>query len=263
MCSALHAVRLRAAAPISLKRKTKLYYIYDGMTISELRLLIRESISEILEEGPRDPAIFKAIFLAGGPGVGKSHVTHRLGLTAMGFKKNDPDVMYQYLMRRDALPMTPDAIGSEQGQQLRSLARDLTDKRTDGGFIDGRLGVFYDGTGKDYDKIAELKDRLEKLGYETCMIVVNADLETALSRNSKRDRTVPPAMVEKFWSAVQKNLGKFQSLFGKNFYIIDNNATTAPTDLEQSITRVHVNVRKWANTPPKSPIAKRWLLDHP
>ena len=33
---------------------------------------------DILNEGARDPGIFKAIFLAGGPGSGKSFVAQKL-----------------------------------------------------------------------------------------------------------------------------------------------------------------------------------------
>ena len=233
-----------------------------AMTVAELRLLIREAISE-LTEGPRDPAIFKAVFLAGGPGSGKSFITQKLGLTAMGFKKDDPDVMFQYLMRRDALPMTPAVIGSDQGQSIRKAARDLTDTRTKTCFIEGRLGIIYDGTGKDYDKVMKLKLELEKIGYETCMVVVNADLDTSLDRNSKRDRRIPDDMVKRFWSDVQKNLGRFQSAFRDNFYIIDNSSTTAPSDLDREIARVHVKIKGWSMTPPKNPVAKQWLAEHP
>ena len=41
--------------------------------------LIKPFLNEdILEEGARDPGIFKAIFLAGGPGSGKSYVASKL-----------------------------------------------------------------------------------------------------------------------------------------------------------------------------------------
>lgn len=232
------------------------------MTVAELRLLISESISELME-GPRDPVIFKAVFLSGGPGSGKSFITQKLGLTAMGFKKHDSDVMFQYLMRKDAIPMTPDAIGSDQGQSIRKTASDLTDKRTDMYILDGRLGVIFDGTGKNYDKILKLRAGLENLGYETCMVMVNADLETSLQRNAQRDRRLPDDMVKRFWSDVQKNLGRFQSLFGNNFHIIDNSSTTTAAELDREINRVHVKIQAWASVPPKSPIAKRWLAEHP
>ena len=41
--------------------------------------LVKPFLNEdILEEGARDPGIFKAIFLAGGPGSGKSYVASQL-----------------------------------------------------------------------------------------------------------------------------------------------------------------------------------------
>ena len=44
-----------------------------------------EHIKDI-DEGINDPAIFKAIFLAGGPGSGKSFIVGKTGLTSLGFK---------------------------------------------------------------------------------------------------------------------------------------------------------------------------------
>jgi hypothetical protein len=44
--------------------------------------------SDILNEGVNDPAIFKAIFLAGGPGSGKSFIVGKTALQPMGFKLN-------------------------------------------------------------------------------------------------------------------------------------------------------------------------------
>ena len=48
-------------------------------------LSFSEHIAEI-EEGINDPAIFKAVFLAGGPGSGKSFIVGKTGLTSLGFK---------------------------------------------------------------------------------------------------------------------------------------------------------------------------------
>ena len=44
-----------------------------------------------------------------------------------------------------------------------------------------------DGTGKDYEKIVRMSEKLKSFGYETLMVFVNTDLETALARNAKRD----------------------------------------------------------------------------
>jgi hypothetical protein len=39
-----------------------------------------------LQEGVNDPAIFKAVFLAGGPGSGKSFIAGKTGLGSFGFR---------------------------------------------------------------------------------------------------------------------------------------------------------------------------------
>ena len=44
------------------------------------------SFKQHLAEGVNDPAIFKAIFLAGGPGSGKSFIAGKTGLTSLGYK---------------------------------------------------------------------------------------------------------------------------------------------------------------------------------
>ena len=49
-----------------------------------------------------------------------------------------------------------------------------------------------DGTGKDYEKIVRMSEKLNPSGYETLMVFVNTDLETALARNAKRDPTLIP-----------------------------------------------------------------------
>ena len=93
-----------------------------------------------------------------------------------------------------------------------------------GNFLDGRLGLIIDGTGKDYDKIATQVAGLKNLGYDCYMIFVNTSLDTAQERNKQRKRTLPEKEVAAMWNAVQQNIGKFQRLFGNaNMIIVDNN----------------------------------------
>ena len=90
-------------------------------------------------------------------------------------------------------------------------------------YLNGRLGLIIDGTGKDYDKIATQATELKQLGYDVHMIFVNTSLDTALERNAKRDRKVPESLVIKSWNDVQKNIGKFSQYFRRNFIVVDNN----------------------------------------
>ena len=80
-----------------------------------------------------------------------------------------------------------------------------------------------DGTGKDPDKIAEQAKKVKDMGYDVAMIFVNTDLDTAISRDAKRARTLGAKGVTEYWKAVQRNIGKFQRMFGKpNFLVVDN-----------------------------------------
>ena len=165
-----------------------------------------------LQEGVYDPNIFKAIFLAGGPGSGKSYVVRRT-TGGLGMKIVNSDDIYEKMLNDAGLDTTPEDIFSDQGQEIRGRAKAVT-KRMQGNFLEGRLGLIIDGTGKDYDKIAKQAQGLKALGYECYMIFVNTSLETAQERNKMRKRTLAPKAVESMWNEVQSNIGKFQRLFG-------------------------------------------------
>ena len=77
------------------------------VTIDTLRKIIRESL---LLEGPRDPGIFKAIFMAGCPCSGKGTVIRALfgtdtGTTHQGLKIVNPDQLYEYLLSASDMPL--------------------------------------------------------------------------------------------------------------------------------------------------------------
>ena len=113
----------------------------------------------------------------------------------------------------------------DEEQAERDIERKRAKKVTGakkGHAIDGRLGIIIDGTGKDYDKMIRQVVHLQELGYETSMVFVNTTLETALERNRKRDRSVPPE-IAKGWKDVQKNLPRFQRYFRNRFFVADNN----------------------------------------
>ena len=175
-----------------------------------------------LQEGVYDPNIFKAIFMAGGPGSGKSYVQRRT-TGGLGMKLINSDDIYEKMLKDAGLETTPEDIYSDQGQEIRGRAK-ATTKRMQGNFLEGRLGLIIDGTGKDYDKIATQVAGLKNLGYDCYMIFVNTSLDTAQERNKMRKRTLPEKEVAAMWNAVQQNIGKFQRLFGNaNMIIVDNN----------------------------------------
>ena len=174
-----------------------------------------------LQEGVYDPNILKAFFLAGGPGSGKSYVVKR-GTGGLGLKIVNSDDVFEKYLKDAGLSLKMPKSEEEPRDKLRDRAKRVTAARQ-ANYLEGRLGLIIDGTGKDYDKIAKQATQLKQLGYDVHMIFVNTSLETALERNAKRDRTVPRSIATKSWKTVQSNMGKFSQYFRQNFIVVDNN----------------------------------------
>jgi cytidylate kinase len=227
-----------------------------------------EEITSI-EEGPNDPHIFKAVFLAGGPGSGKSFVAGKM-LRGTGLKTVNSDDIYEYLMKKKGMDMSdPEVIASKDGQETRNRAKDLTFKKQGdittgkGGYLEGRLGLIIDGTGKDVAKVSKASEQLKALGYETMMLFVNTSEDVAQERNQKRARSIPAEMVSKMWRAVQNNLMKFQQVFGAaNFHVVDNSGGLEDPDRKENFLEVTRAIDKFLMKSPSSPQAKEWLASH-
>ena len=202
---------------------------------------LKKTLRVELVEGVNDPGILKAVFLAGGPGSGKTYVAkglfgipERVNVSQTGMKMVNSDKELKYLLNKFGfgtdLDSLPDEVFSNltnpkdpKYSGLRSFAKDLTGQRRKL-YQDGRLGMIIDGTGDDFKKIAAEKKELEAVGYDTYMIFVNTTLEVALQRNENRDRVLPEKIVRDSHRAVNQNIGGFQGLFGSgNFMIVDNN----------------------------------------
>lgn len=211
--------------------------------------------SEQLEEGVNDPSIFKAVFLAGGPGSGKSFIVGKTALTALGFKVVNSDAAFEIGLRNAGMEMSPENIYSPKGQEIRGKAKTLT-KSMMQNYINGRLGLVIDGTGKDYSKIEKQAKMLRELGYEVAMIFVNTDLDTALERNRMRDRSLPDVQVETMWKEVQKNIGKFQHFFRQKMFIVDN---SAGSNYEAAVMSTYKKISAWSKKAPASSAAKKWV----
>lgn len=228
-------------------------------------------------EGVYDPGILKAVFLAGGPGAGKSAVVDTVfnttpevkSLTSTGLKIVNSDSSFEHLLKKAGHSLDLGSLDDEVFQQItsddpnsvRSRAKNIMLKQYEN-YKNGRLGVIIDGTGDDYSKISKQKKELEKLGYDCYMVFVNTTLEVAQQRNAFRARKLPRKIVDTIWKDVQKNMGKFQSSFKQNFTIIDNSedlrSKTKPGKLDLAPFILKATAR-FIGKPIKNPIGKQWI----
>jgi predicted kinase len=248
--------------------------IVDSMyDIESAMMQIKESILEqMIIEGVDDPGILKCVFMAGGPGSGKSFTAMEIfgidkklksSFSSFGLKSVNSDAAFEKGLKDNGInPKDLARIEKEEPELwnkitatpggIRDRAKQLTAKQKK--FYEaGRLGMIIDGTGHVYSKIAKNKKHAESLGYDTYMIFVNTSLEVAKERNLKRDRVLPEDLLEKSWQDVQNNLGKFQNLFGGNFRIVDN---TVYRPISKEVQKA---VNSFVRKPVYNQIGKKWI----
>ena len=206
-------------------------------------------LMDLLKEGVYDKGALKAIFMAGGPGSGKSYIANglfgvpkKIPMTSMfGLKVVNSDTEFEHYLRKfgfdtetgtgygkgtldlDKWPKEVwDMVGGDQSPEdaendpnLRAMTKKYTMMRK-AGYMNTRLGMIIDGTARDVNKIAAEKKELEKMGYDCYMVFVNTTLPVAQARNKKRARRLPPKLLAKSWNQVQANIGKFNGLFKSN-----------------------------------------------
>jgi len=211
---------------------------------------------EFLAEGVYDRNIFKAFFLAGGPGSGKSWVSART-LSGAGMKVINSDSAFEALLKKEKMSLNfKDYTDAElvRRDEIRAKAKRMTALSL-GAAIEGRLGLILDSTARDVARIESERAHMEAIGYDTFMIFVNTSREVALVRNQERARKLPDAIVIQNHKQVQANIGKLQNMFGNNnFAIIDNNKVK-----EDVNPKVYKAVRKLVNRDPTSKVAKDWV----
>jgi predicted kinase len=210
-----------------------------------------------LQEGLYDPNIFKAFFLAGGPGSGKTFVTNN-AFGGTGLRTINSDNAFENALKKNNLSLKMPEDEAEARDIVRARAKAMTGNQMDLS-IKGRLGMVIDGTGRDYDKINQQVSELKQLGYDCYMVFVNTSLDVALERNSKRERSVPEYVTINSWKAVQSNIGKFQNLFGMSSMVIIDNSKDDKELTTIVMNKVGKSVRRLLSNTIKSYTAKRWM----
>ena len=216
-----------------------------------------KSYEQILSEGLYDPNIFKAFFLAGGPGSGKSFVTKNV-FSGTGLKVVNSDIVLENTLKKVGLSLSMPDEEEYFRNMIRNKAKTTVNSQLDL-YVKGRLGLVIDATGRDYNVIHRQFGELQLLGYDCYMVFVNTSLEVALERNAKRERVVPEYITRNSWQSVQNNIGRFQNLFGlSNFIVVDNNKSEQEL-VTLTMNKVNAVVRRFLNSPIKSYVAKKWM----
>ena len=212
-----------------------------------------EEAYKIVQEGYYDPAIFKAVFLIGGPGSGKSYVANKLGLASMGFSMINQDYPFEKKMKELDLDFKMPESEKAQRDELRQQTSNTVWNKFDK-WVEQGLGIYMDITGANKEDVLNDKQTLESIGYDTAMVFVNTDLQTAIARNSSRERTVDTQIVKSKWYETQRNIGFYTAAFRGNFFTVDNGKDS---DSGPQIDFVYKKILEWSKRRPTNQIAKK------
>lgn len=196
----------------------------------------------VIEEGVHDVGIFKAVFMAGSPGSGKSTV-RRILFGGLGFKTVDPDEI-----RAAWIKMGREGDYQKYGEIVRKQRQSYTDQR---------LGLIMDRSAWWLPSIQETTRHLRDMGYDVGMVHVWTPLDVALNRVTSRakvtGRHVPEQEVIKRYDALKDNTKKYSEMFGDHYWFVDNSGSAPKLD------GIQRNVLRWIKSPPSSPIAQDWI----
>lgn len=205
-------------------------------------------------EGVYDPHIFKAIFMTGPMGAGKSTVAQKL-VGGTGLRSLNLDNFNELMIKKGQVEggnLTPDQLQNSWEKVQKQKAN----------FLSGRLGLLIDGSGRNVEDIKENLGKLLNLGYDAACIMVNVDVEVSIERAKKRaamqaaqhgtGRNVPEELQRKTHADIQKNIPTLQRIFKTNFFEIDN--TNTP-----NLQAVQKQINRFLATPPSKEAAVEWI----
>ena len=238
--------------------------VRKGMQVKES---MNEEFESILFEGVHDKSIFKVVFLAGGPGSGKDYVLDNT-LAGHGMTEMNSDKALEVLMDKEGLDKTMPASEEEKRDIVRGRAKNLTELRQRLAIL-GRNGLIINGTGDDIEKVTKIKQKLEEVGYESSMVLVNTADEVSKQRNIERGqrggRTVPENIRKEKWDGVQAGRPEFAKLFGDNYMEFDNSEDLRNASPEvvkakkDEMLQMFAKIKEFVAKPPENPIASAWV----
>ena len=246
----------KEGVPSTGKRLAEKLYkdIRKGMGIAE-GTLPHYMMEDLIQEGVYDPGTFKAVFFSGGPGSGKSTVVDKLSLKALGLKLVNTDRAFENGLKKAGLTLDLRGADFSVVDPIRAKAKKLTAKNMDA-YIEGRLGMIFDTTSANLTKVKAYKTMLDKIGYESKMIFVNASLQNAIARNNARPRKLPHNIVQKDWEKAQENAKNLKKIFGKDFVEVKNDDDFAT--LEKKANSLYAKLMGWTTSFPSNKPALKW-----
>lgn len=153
-----------------------------------------------LQESVNDKGLFKAVFVCGIPGAGKSYTTNKLTDGAIQPRIVNSDKVYEFLGKKGATDIKhADKAWTEVGSKVMQTTSNQLAQ-----YINGMLPLFIDSTSSSPANLLRRKGILESFGYDCALVWVDVDLQTALTRAKQREREVPEEFIRATYEEAMK-----------------------------------------------------------
>ena len=157
----------------------------------------------LLTESINDKGIFKGVFMAGTPGAGKSFVRKKLS-GGVEPRVVNSDTWTEFLDVGDKWRSFSDKIKILTEEQLTL-------------YINSLLPMWIDGTSSNPANLLKRDGILRSFGYDTGMIWVNTELETAIARSKEREKRINRKVDEQFIRDTYKKIEKLKPYYKSRF----------------------------------------------
>jgi len=193
----------------------------------------------LLSEGIEDKGIFKAVFMAGHPGAGKSYTLDKIKSGSIEPRLINTDKFHEHFKNAE-WSTVEDKVKRLNNAQLAL-------------YLNSMLPLAVDGTSGSIQAMLRRRGLLESMGYDTAMVFVNTDLETAIRRVQGRERKVDEKFIRESFKKVNENKKFYRSKFD-TFIEVDNNDGMLTN---KAVNHAFKFLTSFYNAPVKNIIGKR------
>ena len=175
---------------------------------------------DVINESVHDRGCFKAVFLAGTPGSGKSYIISKIKSGSIEPRIVNVDKFVEFLNLNNP---NPTYVRADVYDRAKKLSKNQFAQ-----YINGALPLFVDATSANLNTLRNRLNVLDMIGYDYAMIFVNTSVETSQKRASMRPRKVDPEVIKQDYDTIQKMKNKIISYFP--FHMEINNDDGELTD---------------------------------
>lgn len=209
------------------------------------------TFKQYLNESINDRGIFKAVFIVGVPGAGKSYTVKQLSGTVSPRVVNT-DKAAEFLASQYGKEINSETWRKE----FKDTALRVT-KNSLSSYLNGMLPLFIDGTSNDASNLLHRMGILESLGYDVGVVYVKTPLEAALKRVQKRNensnRKVDLDFVRGVYERTDDNISFIKAKAG--FFVEIANDGEEYND--EVINKAFKKTQSFFNSDVTNPIGKR------